>query len=349
MKQRVAYIDALRGFTMILVVYSHVLTFTCGIHPAFSFNDIFVTFRMPLFFFLSGFLMYKPGRFLRGGAVADFLKGKGKVQLLPTLIFTVAFCLIFRQSYPELWMDKAKCGYWFTITLFWFFLIYAVGDWLLGKCLRGRGKVLAGAVIAALVYAFSKYSLSPGCPWTHSFLCGFIGYANFQFFIFFFFGAFIRSRFEDFQQWLDGRWSALGVVVGFVILQFVLQLPQSRTWIVSTLSWSAYSLLRSFSGFFGIVVVLAFFRKYRDFFESTRVGKSLQSIGSRTLDIYLIHLLLIRTDLRYIGSFFARHESPVAELLIVTALSLFIIAICLLISRILRCSDTLAKLLFGKV
>ena len=148
---------------------------------------------------------------------------------------------------------------------------------------------------------------------------------------------------------LDGKGTALAVVAGFVVLQFLLHLPQSRAWIVSTLSWSAYSLLRSFSGFFGIVVVLAFFRKYRDFFESTRVGKSLQSIGSRTLDIYLIHLLLIRTDLKYFGEFFGRHESPVAELVVVMALSLLVIALCLVISRILRCSDVLAKRLFGKV
>ena len=305
---------------------------------------------MPLFFFLSGFLMYKPGRFRAGAEVLRFLKGKATVQLVPTLIFTAALCLVFRRSFTALWLDKAKDGYWFTVTLFYFFVIYALGDRLLGRRLHGRWKLLAGTVVAALVYAFSKFSLSSACPWSGSFLSGFVGYANFQFFIFFFFGAVIRSRFEAFQQWLDGKWAALAVVAGFVVLQLVLHLPQSRSWMVSTLSYPAYSLVKSFSGFFGITLILACFRKYRDFFETTRIGTGLQSIGSRTLDIYLIHYFLLRnSDMGYFGELFSRYHSPVAELLVVTALSLCIVALCLLISRILRCSDVLAKLLFGKV
>lgn len=60
MAQRIGYIDALRGFTMLLVVFSHIETFCYNI----PFNEsilssLFITFRMPMFFFISGYIAYK--------------------------------------------------------------------------------------------------------------------------------------------------------------------------------------------------------------------------------------------------------------------------------------------------
>ena len=74
--KRIEYIDAMRGFTMLLVVYSHILVFSyentliydlhagglnligAGEGNALTFNSLFVLFRMPLFFFISGFIIY---------------------------------------------------------------------------------------------------------------------------------------------------------------------------------------------------------------------------------------------------------------------------------------------------
>ena len=349
MKKRIGYIDALRGFSMILVVYSHVLGFSFDCAPAFSFNDIFVTFRMPLFFFLSGFFMYKPNRFTSEKNALKFLIDKFKVQIIPTLIFTLVFCLIFAYSFGELWMEKSKCGYWFTLTLFFYFLFYVLGELTVGRILRGKYKIAAGVFVAACVYAFSKFSMSEACPWANSFLCGLLGYANFQYFVFFFFGALIRACFPTFERLLDNKVWMLCFVLGFAVVQFLLQLPQSREWIIASLSFYAYSLLKSFAGFLGIVIVFACFRKYRSYFEDSDLGGKLQFVGARTLDIYLIHLILIRTDMRYLGEFISRHQSPVAELFLVTVASVLIIVVCLLISSVLRSSDVLAKTLFGKV
>lgn len=71
MTQRLEYIDALRGFTMILVVLAHIINI--GYHITDStmeemntFNNLFVRFRMPLFFFISGFVFYKHERIWDG-------------------------------------------------------------------------------------------------------------------------------------------------------------------------------------------------------------------------------------------------------------------------------------------
>ena len=54
--ERIQYIDALRGFTMILVVFYHVSQFcwhVCG--KGISIQDFLVQVRMPMFFFISGY------------------------------------------------------------------------------------------------------------------------------------------------------------------------------------------------------------------------------------------------------------------------------------------------------
>jgi fucose 4-O-acetylase-like acetyltransferase len=56
-KERIQYIDALRGFTMLLVVFAHVETFSFQYMENATFlGEFFKLFRMPLFFFISGFI-----------------------------------------------------------------------------------------------------------------------------------------------------------------------------------------------------------------------------------------------------------------------------------------------------
>lgn len=353
MKKRIEYLDAMCGFTMILVVFSHVLmcTFMKPADSGFSFNDIFVTFRMPLFYFLSGFLMFKPGRFRKLYPMSKqaFIYEKFIVQIIPTVIFAAVYCLIFACSFKSLLDDPAKQGFWFTYTLFFYFLIYSNGDWLVSKICSGKTKFAIGLLAASAIFALSKYSLSPSCPWHGSNPYKWLGLNNMQFFLFFFFGATVKRWFDSFESILDSRkWIAL-ILVAFTLLQLVLQVPAAKEAIIGV-SYSLFSLLKSISGFFGITVVFAFFRKNQHAFsKETTVGSALQYIGTRTLDIYLLHLFFIYVDFSPAGKFFATYHNPVLELFAGVLMSLLIIGLCLLVSRVIRCSDFLAKALFGKV
>lgn len=54
-KPRLGWLDALRGFTMILVVTNHVALKSFGMQIRWSAAlQFFLLFRMPLFFFISG-------------------------------------------------------------------------------------------------------------------------------------------------------------------------------------------------------------------------------------------------------------------------------------------------------
>lgn len=74
MKQRIEYIDAIKGLAIFLMVMGHAIAWNyddynavCNFHPEQTINvkmggaiwQLIYSFHMPLFFMVSGFLMYK--------------------------------------------------------------------------------------------------------------------------------------------------------------------------------------------------------------------------------------------------------------------------------------------------
>lgn len=349
MKQRIGFIDTLKGFTIFIVVYSHVLLCTFEGKAPWSINDIFSILMMPLFFFISGFLMYKAHQFTEIKHIGLFLRKKGFFLLVPTLIFSLLYALILRKPYASLLIDKAKCGYWFTFTLFFFFLIYSIGDYLIGKWAKGEIKLLVGVICTCFIYAFAKLSLVPSCPWFNMPFNGIMGFANYQHFLFFFFGALIRANFSKVTYILEIDIFRFIIVIGCLVSLLLLLLPDSRLWIISTFSFAVYSLLRSLSALFCIALAFVYFYQNEGRITQSRCFQILSHIGTRTMDIYLIHLILVHTNMRFIGNFLETNGSYISEFVICGTVSAIIIGLCLLISRFLRCSNTLARFLFGKV
>ena len=87
-KPRLEWLDALRGFTMILVVAYHVAEMGFGESWRHSSSMPFlVLFRMPLFFFVSGFLAYRASQVWNLSNLGSLLWKKIKVQTIPTVVF----------------------------------------------------------------------------------------------------------------------------------------------------------------------------------------------------------------------------------------------------------------------
>ena len=77
------------------------------------------------------------------------------------------------------------------------------------------------------------------------------------------------------------------------------------------------------------------------------LGRSLQYIGRRTLDIYLIHYFLLPYQLSELVTVFHDHPMPVLEFTVTLLISIIVIAISLLIGNILRLSPFVAHYFFG--
>ena len=151
----------MRGFTMLLVVYTHIEILCVGLSAdTFTFNHTMTTFRMPLFFFISGWVMYKAKREWNSQEVRSFLRKKFMVQIIPTVFFMSLFIFSFNIPITKECFAVRKLGYWFTYMLFQYFVFYVITMLLVPKNLKG-GKVedvfvVAGALIISLISKFQS-------------------------------------------------------------------------------------------------------------------------------------------------------------------------------------------------
>ena len=184
-KKRIEYIDALRGMTMILVVFSHVEMSTFDFNTPTFVNDLFISFRMPLFFFISGFIAYKANIEWSKQTWWQMSRKKLLVQLIPTFIFGLIHAYAYQGvDFREFIINDHKLGYWFTIALLEIFLIVYTANTLLYSADHAKHKkrmlvalVLLSAVLYVLRFALKMVpSLNEHCQllpvlrlWLHLF------------------------------------------------------------------------------------------------------------------------------------------------------------------------------------
>lgn len=121
-RKRLEWLDAMRGFTMIMVVAFHVSQIsyveTLKTSAALPF---LVLFRMPLFFFVSGFLAYKSRFVWTARNTLGLLGKKLKIQVFPALVFLCVFIVLrkshFWPAFTSSMASPTKSGYWFTWVL----------------------------------------------------------------------------------------------------------------------------------------------------------------------------------------------------------------------------------------
>lgn len=125
---RIEHFDLLKGFAIFLVVMGHVIAICIrGLDAAFIFKVI-KEVHMPIFFFVSGYFIYK-----KGFVVPNVVK-RAKQLLVPMVVVSALWVWYYPHSglqsplnftIPELYCDYWKGGYWFTLCLFEMILIYA--------------------------------------------------------------------------------------------------------------------------------------------------------------------------------------------------------------------------------
>lgn len=325
---RIEYIDAMRGFTMILVVLQHVASFCWHVYGnAPSVHEYLVQFRMPMFFFISGFVLYKAGVVWNLQQVVKFFRKKIPVQLLSPFVFFFLYLYVTGQTLVDGIGDPAKSGYWFTFVLLEYYVFYAFVHFFIRKSWASIVLLVLG-----LVFYMPIQNVLPFSPYT----VGALSVIEWKYFIFFVLGTIVKEHFPRVEKLIDGKW-LLAICVPFYFL-----VNAFRDLI--TVNDLIVSLSLSLSG---LIIVFSFFRKKQNLFTQDKVlGKSLQYIGRRTLDIYLIHYFLIPNNLDIV-TVFVDHPMPIIEATASLLVTLLIIAVSLLISNIIRLSPFLAHWMFG--
>lgn len=342
MTKRIEYIDAMRGFTMILVVVAHVILYSYHGIDGFNWGRFFKLFRMPLFFFISGFIMYKASRIWNGEVTLDFLKKKFKVQIIPTVVFFSVFAFLYHLDFYGNIIHKAKGGYWFTLTLFVYFFFFSTISMLCSRLCRKNGEARSYIILLTLAVGFiffdTKYVDKFAADHHIALICNI---AQWRYFIFFVIGVLTRRYFDRITKLLDNSRFMTIVIAAFVGSLLLWYGKDCNMW------WKKLELLAW--GLLRIIVVFSFFKKHEaSFAKGTVLGNSLQYIGRRTLDIYLIHYFLVPQNLQVLGDFFKENSNPTIELFVTLIISLIVIGLCLLVSNVIRLSPTLAYWLLGQ-
>lgn len=341
-KGRIEYIDALRGFTMTLVVMFHVFVFTYRgwEHVGFSsYNIFFARFRMPLFFFISGFIYYNYNKRCDIMTGWQFIKKKAQVQLVPTAVFLLLYIYNFSQlnisSLTSYITDFDKEGYWFTVELFFFFVLITLIRMTAQKLFLTEAMecILFTIIIAAFILV---YYIMPNSFWLNSKLKSALQMNYHIYMIYFLFGCLYKSRFKQICRFMDSPGISAAIISAFTITGMLF------------MNGCQFPLSNYILSFGGIIIVFSFFRRYQNAFtHETFIGRVSQYIGRRTLDIYLLHYFFLPRNLQLFGKWFAENNNPTIELFVTLLIALIVISLCIISSNILRISPWLGQYLFG--
>lgn len=350
--KRIEYIDAMRGFAMLLVVYSHIIFFGYSdmLNPdggkLLTFNTLFLMFRMPLFFFISGFILYKKDYEWNLNNCFSFLIKKAKIQLIPTIFFLSLYTILMDISLGKSLISAPKAGYWFTISLFEFFVIYVIYRFICRLIKKREGFDLILLVIGIMI-DFAVTIIPNQLHIYDSNISLILGLPYIRYFIFFAIGTLVKKHFITVQKALDnGYITGLGILI-FITLS-IYEITGEISFTSGLVTGVVSRIIYLIIGFLGLMIVFSFFRKYQSAFSSeTRLGKTLQYIGRRTLDIYLLHYFFLPRHLDSIGKFFTDNPNPTLELFSSLILAALVIALCLILSNIIRISPILGHWLFG--
>ena len=330
-KQRIEYIDTMRGFTMILVVFSHVCSMCFG-DRSMGYNEAFFLFRLPCFFFISGWL-FDPLK----GTMSSVAKHKFMVQIVPTVIFLLLL------APPPLFFSRlgaTKGGYWFTFVLFEFFMISMLSEHFCKKWGLWLAIVLSVSSYFYDAY-YNRYFSNLG--WITD-IVGFLSFKTWRFYLFFYLGIVVKRYFDEFLQITNKRYVTILVISCFALMAY---LSHYEKVIISY-------LIFAIGGISGMIMIFTLFRLlYTSSFIHLPSSifhlpsAILQYIGTRTLDIYLLHYFILPRFLLPYGEQLRAYDFPPLEFLVALALALVIVAVCLLISYVIRLSPFLGHYLFG--
>lgn len=257
------------------------------------------------------------------------------VQIIPTFIF-----LLLLAPPPEFFhqLGTLKGGYWFTFALFEYFILY-----MIIVRISKKWSIVMALVIALGTYIYARYfnSIRLSVEGWQSYLIditGFLSMTTWRLFLFFYIGAWMRQHFDAFIRWTNKPIIFLLITIAFLLIASTSH--KDNLW---------FEMFRFYGGgITGMWMVFTCFRLTDPWLKKLQISKTLQYIGTRTLDIYLLHFFFLPRFLMAYSPQLHSYNNSMLEFLVIMSISIIILLITLLASYILRLSPFLAKYLFGQ-
>lgn len=308
MKERLLYIDKLKALAMLLVVWGHTMYF-CMYHEQEGIKDpvlsIICSFHVPLFFFLSGFVI---------SHAPDIQKFalKARKFLLPMLVVGFLNALLF-GGVRDFFLNGGHFGYWYLLTLTIFYLMLVPFRITEGK--RDFKTVMIDGAIALGLWAILIYSMKP----VHVIITALNPWAIFSYWPFFIIGY--LSRKYSIDRFITGKqWIAFALALAYIALivasfSHIDRLPIILDFFIALVAIAA------------LVALFSLFGDRRTFFD-----RQLLLIGKSTLNIYIYHYFFIRL----INLDFLVEQSIPVEIAVTATLTIVIVYASIIVGKIIK-------------
>lgn len=336
---RLAYVDMLKGFAIFCVVMGHFLAWTFapgtdrGQFPMVV-KDTLYTFHLPLFFFLSGFVVDLKQKTWTLKTWGQFICKRALTLLLPGLTFMLLAYLHTKHLYFQ----------WFLAALFEMLFLFSIPKLVLPKL--GFTSWLPEMAAHMLLWAGVAGYVSWGSmgSWQQ-----FISLKLMTVFYPFFLFGYFAWRWDLPRRLTEQKWIYTVALLLYALLlyeKFSLgRLPSSVT---------KYPL--------GICAVVVFLRLALDGHSESHLGKILNILGKNSLCIFLLSVyfipwfpdlgnLFIRSDTFEPFGIVGFHHISSIFLQLTTGIlvSIYVCASCLLVKKIISKSALLDCLLLGTI
>lgn len=337
MKNRIDYIDEMKGFAILLVTMGHVyLPYTQESynHPV---AQMIYSFHMAFFYFLSGFMLAKTHK-IDHIDVRGFILKKLQTLILPWLSFSFIVAFFLQRGVDDVF-DISKLnfypvsGYWFLPLLFIFMIAWLIVEYTVSRIYKNKiyyffrvfaAQILANAFVvcitAAAGYVLHLYHVIIYAIYYTAFIGGF----------------FISKEEKAVSMIMRPQVYGISALILVIAWKFG---PIDTN---GGVAWrSMLNLCHTF--ICSVTACVVFFNLFLKIQLPRIVKRYLQETGKMSLAIYLLPVVLLPS-----GFFFPDSWTPGFTNVIILSISVFINIIRYWIGRIILEIPYLRFMLFGK-
>ena len=303
---RYDFVDEMKGIAIFFVVMGHVIFFSMN-NPQKNFCLEWISsFHMPLFIFISGFLVREIPSFKK-------LLNKTKKFMLPFLLWGVLWALYIGSDVKGLAYETSKYGYWYFVVLTLFYWT------LFPLCINTfdtKWKELLYFVFIQAIFLIGKIQVEPSNDLLSFIHC-------FNLFPFFVFGYFVRKYYvTTIQKWIGNSSAGGGIfVMLFVVLTILL------------IIFNGFPFSNYIMGISGILFFLTLC--IRDEMNGV-LRRLLKRIGKHTLSIYALHYFIVwQINLKYVAELLLGSNNYLLFVTVLILTSAFVIIVVMCIKNIL--------------
>lgn len=327
MKQRLDYIDRMKGLAIFLVVMGHVYGMAFAQSDDVAYRVI-SSFHMPLFMFLSGLVACS-------GVVAPYwgigkLSKKLKGLLLPLIVFGMCFTTTiskdFLTSLIGFLESPNKNGYWYLMTLAVFYVSLSL--YRLNVKQKWYIDVALAIAIWGGMFALWKYTAQ-----TKDYFC-MLNCGNF--YPFFILGV-MTTKYNFMDKMHKANWLFSLCIVAYAFL-FCVDMPFHALVSLNKHIFLPFCMV--------YIVVNLFVSRH----GATSCWESLLDfVGKRTLDIYVIHYFFISMiHLKDLGNNWEVTDNSLLMFIVAIGLSVVITALSIGVGYIFHKGKIIEKFVYGK-